>query len=158
MALGTILRTKFSGVLFFTRLGVLLPNMRSTLCAPLVHPTFCPRTPVLHPFRTPLVHWKPLPATFVRGRLICQHILHEGHPLHPPSTNMVAQVYMLCLFLPSLMASPTASLYQTARCCNPTSRVSMFKTCVRPHAKTRVENLGKWSVSGKSEKQPPKGA
>ena len=119
--------------------GVLAPFLHPfcTLCAPFVHPPFCARTPFLHPFCTPFVRWNPLSAPFLWGGFLRQGFLQEGHQMHPPGSNLVSQAYMQCLFLRSLVASPRASLCRAARCRNPTSRVSMFNTWVRPRRETR---------------------
>ena len=118
--------------------GVLAPFLHPlcTLCAPFVHPPFCARTPFLHPFCTPFERRNTPFCTLFAGGFLRQCILQAGHQMHPTGSNRISQAYMQCLFHWSLVASPRASLCRAAQCRNPTSRVSMFNTWVRPRSKT----------------------
>ena len=112
----------------------------STLCTPFLHPLCAPLSALEPPFCTLSAHPLCEGTPFLHplyGGVSGQGFLQEGHPMHPPGSNLVSQAYMRCLALRSFVVSPRASLCRAARCRNPTSRVSVFNTWVRAHRETR---------------------
>ena len=111
-----------------------------TFFAPFVRPLCTPQSALEPRFCTLSAHPLCAPTPFLHpwcGGLSAPRIFARRAPNASTGFKFGFSSVHACLFLRSLVDSPTASLWRAARCRKPTSRVFMINTWVRPRRETR---------------------